>query len=209
MHANVLEHISWLGHDGFMIKADGKTIIIDPYEVTVSESADIILVTHSHYDHCSPEDIQKLRNDSTVIVTEKESARKLSGDVRVMKPGDVLEVEGVKIEAVPSYNINKKFHPRKKEWLGFIVTVAGCRVYHAGDTDLIDEMNDFDVDIALLPVSGTYVMTAEEAIEAAKRINPKVAVPMHYDSLVGSVEDAQTFAQGLEGICEVKIFHRS
>lgn len=209
MFKEVLENISWLGHDGFMIKADGKIVIIDPYQVTTAESADIILITHSHYDHCSLEDIEKIQTDSTVIVTEPESARQLSGDVRIMKPGDVVEVGGVTIEAVPAYNTNKKFHPRKKNWLGFIVTIAGCRIYHAGDTDLIDEMADLDVDIALLPVSGTYVMTAEEAVEAANRIKPKAAIPMHYDSLVGSEADAHAFAEGLAGTCKVKILKRA
>jgi L-ascorbate metabolism protein UlaG (beta-lactamase superfamily) len=126
-----------------------------------------------------------------------------------MKPGDSIEVNGIKIEAVAAYNTNKKFHPKEKNWLGFIVTLGGCRIYHAGDTDLIEEMADLNVDIALLPVSGTYVMTAEEAVEAAKRIKPKIAIPMHYDSLVGSEVDARAFAKGLEGICEVKLIRRS
>jgi L-ascorbate metabolism protein UlaG (beta-lactamase superfamily) len=209
MLPGILDNISWFGHDGFMIKADGKIVIIDPYQVTAAVPADIILISHAHYDHCSPADIGKLQTSSTVIITEPESARQLSGDVRIVKPGDVIDVAGFKIEAVPAYNTNKKFHPRKKNWLGFILTIAGCRIYHAGDTDLIDEMEDLDVDIALLPVSGTYVMTAAEAVEAAKRIKPRVAIPMHYDSLVGSEADAYTFAKGLQGTCEVKILKRT
>lgn len=208
MLTDILEKISWLGHDGFMIKADGKVVIIDPYQVTTAQPADIVLITHSHHDHCSPDDIEKFQTNATVIVTEPESARMISGDVRVMKPKEVVEVTGVTVEAVPAYNTNKKFHPRKKNWLGFILTIAGCRIYHAGDTDLIDEMAELDVDIALLPVSGTYVMTAEEAVEAAKRIKPKVAIPMHYDSLVGSEADARAFADGLKGVCAVKILTR-
>lgn len=209
MLPDILENISWLGHDGFMIKAGDKVVIIDPYQVTSADPADILLISHAHYDHCSPEDIEKLQTASTVIVTEPESARQLTGDIRIMKPGDAIDVAGIKIEAVPAYNTNKKFHPRKKNWLGFIVTIAGCRIYHAGDTDMIDEMADLDVDVALLPVSGTYVMTAQEAVEAAKRIKPKVAIPMHYDSLVGSEADAQIFAKGLQGTCEAKILKRA
>ncbi len=201
----ILENIFWLGHDGFMIKADDKIVTIDPYQVARVEPADILLITHAHYDHCSPEDVAKLQIDSTVIVTEPESADQLSGDIRIVKPGDAIEVNGTKIEAVAAYNTNKKFHPKAKNWLGFIVTLGGSRIYHAGDTDLIEEMVDLNVDIALLPVSGTYVMTAEEAIEAAKLIKPKIAIPMHYDSLVGSEADAKAFARGLEGICEVKL----
>lgn len=209
MFDTTLNNITWLGHDGFMIKAGGKVIVIDPYQITQTAPADIILVTHSHYDHCSPEDIAKLQTDTTVIITEPESAGKLRGDVRIMKPGEQLELESVMIEAVPAYNTNKKFHPKKKNWLGFIITVDGCRIYHAGDTDLIDEMSGLKADIALLPVSGTYVMTAEEAIEAARRIGPKVAIPMHYDSLVGTIDDANSFAGALTGVCEVKILKHS
>ena len=200
---DVIKNITWLGHDGFLIKGDGKTIAIDPFQVKDSEPADIILVTHEHYDHCSPEDIQKLQKASTVIVTEASSAAKLSGDIRVVQPGDKLTVEGIQIEVVPSYNTNKSFHPKQNGWLGFIVTVEGVRLYHAGDTDLIPEMASFDVDVALLPVSGTYVMTAEEAVEAAKMIKPKLAIPMHYDAIVGSSDDAQRFCNALAGICEV------
>jgi len=207
MLSEILENISWLGHDSFLIKADGKTIIIDPYQIPGGEQADIILITHDHYDHCSPEDVAKIQGDTTVLVTEKASAKKLSGDVRTMQPGESLEVAGVTIEAVPAYNTNKKFHPKKNNWLGFIINVGGCRIYHAGDTDLIDEMADLkDIDIALLPVSGTYVMTAEEAVAAAMLIKPKVAIPMHYDSLVGTRQDAEHFADKLTGVCEVKIF---
>ncbi|MGA7277332.1 MAG: MBL fold metallo-hydrolase [Desulfocapsaceae bacterium] len=208
MLTEISNNIFWLGHDGFMIKADDKIVVIDPYQVALAEPADVLLITHAHYDHCSMKDIEKLQTDSTVIVTEPESARQLSGDIRIMKPGDALEVNGIKIEAVAAYNTDKKFHPKEKNWLGFIVTLGGCRIYHAGDTDLIEEMADLHVDIALLPVSGTYVMTAEEAVEAAKRIKPKIAIPMHYDSLVGSEVDAKTFAKGLEEICEVKIIKR-
>jgi len=199
---DVVKNITWLGHDGFLIKGDGKVIAVDPFQVKDWEPADIILVTHEHYDHCSPEDIQKVRKASTVIVTEANSAAKLSGDVRVVQPGDKLTVEGIPIEVVPSYNTNKSFHPKENGWLGFIVTVEGVRIYHAGDTDLIPEMASFDVDVALLPVSGTYVMTAEEAVEAAKMIKPKLVIPMHYDAIVGSSDDAQRFCDALSGICE-------
>ncbi|WP_419174343.1 MBL fold metallo-hydrolase [Desulfosediminicola sp.] len=206
MISKILESITWLGHDGFMIRDDTRTIVIDPYQISGGEPADIILITHDHYDHCSPEDIAKIQDDSTIIVTEAASAKKLSGDIRVMQPGDSLELNGVTIEAVPAYNINKKFHPKKNNWLGFVITVGGCRIYHAGDTDLIDEMADLKkIDIALLPVSGTYVMTAEEAVAAAMLIKPQVAIPMHYDSLVGTRDDAEQFADKLTGVCETKI----
>jgi L-ascorbate metabolism protein UlaG (beta-lactamase superfamily) len=202
---DVVKNITWLGHDGFLIKGDGKAIVIDPFQVKQCEPADIILISHEHYDHCSPEDVKKIRKDSTVIVTEAQSAAKLSGDVRVVQPGDKLTVSGIPIEAVPSYNTNKTFHPKENGWLGFIVTVGGVRIYHAGDTDRIPEMGSFQVDIALLPVSGTYVMTAEEAVEAARMIKPKVAIPMHYGAIVGSADDAKRFSEALQGTCEVVV----
>lgn len=201
----VVKNITWLGHDGFLIKGSGKAIVIDPFQVKQCEPADVILVTHEHYDHCSPEDIQKVREASTVIVTEADSAKKLSGDVRVVQPGDKLTVSGIQIEAVPAYNTNKNFHPKQNGWLGFVLTVDGVRIYHAGDTDLIPEMDSIKADIALLPVSGTYVMTAEEAVEAAKIIKPKLVIPMHYDSIVGSADDARRFSDALSGTCEVVV----
>jgi L-ascorbate metabolism protein UlaG (beta-lactamase superfamily) len=198
----VAKNIMWLGHDGFLIKGNGNTIVIDPFKIRECEPADIVLITHEHYDHCSPEDVDKVQKDSTVIVTEANAASKLSGNVEVMHPGDTLTVSGTQIEAVAAYNTNKSFHPQQNGWLGFIVTVDGVRIYHAGDTDLIPEMDSFEADIALLPVSGTYVMTADEAVQAARRINPKIAIPMHYGGIVGSAEDAQRFCDALAGTCE-------
>ncbi len=205
MPQNMLKNIKRLGHAGFAINALDKIIVIDPFQIKEIVPADIILITHSHYDHCSVEDIDKIKKSDTVIVTEAESAKKLSGNVRVVKPGDKINVSGVQIEAVKAYNTNKTFHPKTNGWLGFIITVDGIRIYHAGDTDLIPEMDKFEVDIALLPVSGTYVMTAEEAVEAAKRLKPEIAIPMHFDSIVGSKEDAIKFKKDLEGICEVEL----
>ena len=200
---DVVKNITWLGHDGFLIKGDDQVIVIDPFQVNECEPADIILVTHEHYDHCSPEDIQKIQKASTVIVTEANSAEKLSGDVRVVRPGEKLTVSGIPVEVVPAYNTNKDFHPKQNGWLGFILTVDGVRIYHAGDTDLIPEMDSIKADIALLPVSGTYVMTAEEAVDAAKTIKPQVVIPMHYGAIVGSADDARRFCDAMAGTCEV------
>lgn len=202
---DVVKNITWLGHDGFLIRGKNGVVVIDPFKVVESEKADLILITHEHYDHCSPEDIDKVRKESTVIVTDANSAAKLSGDVQVVKPGDKVTAAGFTVEAVPAYNTNKSFHPKNNGWLGFVVTVDGVRIYHAGDTDLIPEMASLDVDIALLPVSGTYVMTAEEAVEAAKSIKPKTAIPMHYGGIVGSAGDARQFADALRGTCEVVV----
>jgi L-ascorbate metabolism protein UlaG (beta-lactamase superfamily) len=211
MSEETLKKIKWLGHDGFEIRANGITLVIDPFQVETAGKADIILITHAHHDHCSPDDIAKFVTPATVIVTEPESAakikeEKLCDDIRTMAPGDRLTVKDIPIEAVPAYNTNKHFHPKEKNWLGFIITVDEDRIYHAGDTDLIPEMSDLKVDIALLPVSGTYVMTAAEAVEAAKQIRPRTAIPMHFNAIVGTEADAEAFKEALTGVCEVVIF---
>jgi L-ascorbate metabolism protein UlaG (beta-lactamase superfamily) len=203
---NILDKLEWLGHDGYRLIAGGQVIYIDPFKLSGEHKpADIILVTHDHFDHCSTEDIEKIKQDSTTIVTEPNSAKKLPGSVITLTPGETCEVNGITIEAVPSYNTNKKFHPKANNWLGFIFTVEGVRIYHAGDTDYIPEMKNLKADIALLPVSGTYVMTAEEAVQAALDIEPEVAIPMHYNSIVGDDSDADTFSKALEGKVKVAV----
>lgn len=202
----ILKNMRWLGHSGFLIQTEGKALYIDPYKVPDGlPPADIIFVTHEHYDHCSVEDINKLTKKETIIVTEKDSAKKLKGKVKLMQVGDTTEIGAISVTAVAAYNTNKTFHPKKNGWLGFVLSFEGVRLYHAGDTDYIEEMKNIDVEIALLPVSGTYVMTADEAVQAALDINPAVAVPMHCGSLVGSMDDAQTFAEALQGKIKVQI----
>jgi L-ascorbate metabolism protein UlaG (beta-lactamase superfamily) len=208
MVSEMAKNIKWLGHDSFRIET-AKTIYIDPFKITSGPKADLILITHDHFDHCSPEDVDKIQQPSTVIITEKDSAKKLSGDVRIIKPGDSLQVEDVTIEAVPSYNLDKDFHPKSNGWLGFVIDVEGVRIYHAGDADFIPEMQNLEVNIALLPVSGTYVMTAQQAVESALAIRPDLAIPMHYDSIVGSRQDAETFKKALEGKVDVLILEQS
>lgn len=189
----MVENIHWLGHDSFRLEGE-VTIYIDPWKLPPnSPKADIILVTHEHYDHCSPEDVAKIQKADTVIVTIPAAARKLKGEVKAVKPWDKITVKGVEVEAVPAYNIDKPFHPKEAGHVGFIVNLGGKRIYHAGDTDFIPEMKGLKVDIALLPVSGTYVMTADEAAMAADAIKPEVAIPMHYGEIVGSEKDAERF----------------
>jgi L-ascorbate metabolism protein UlaG (beta-lactamase superfamily) len=198
----MLERIHWLGHDTFRI--DGaKTIYFDPYQLSEeTPKADVILISHDHYDHCSPEDVAKIQGDETIIVTIASAAEKLTGDVRIVEPNDTVQVHGIDVVAVRAYNVNKfrrpgePFHPQEAGHVGFVITVDKKCIYHAGDTDCIPEMEELeDIDIALLPVSGTYVMTAEEAARAAEVIQPEIAIPMHVGRGIGSLEAAETFKE--------------
>jgi L-ascorbate metabolism protein UlaG (beta-lactamase superfamily) len=203
----MLERIHWLGHDTFRI--DGPpTIYFDPYELEEGHpEADVILISHDHHDHCSPEDVARIQGPDTVIVTVASAADKLSGEVRVVEPGETINVQGIEVEAVPAYNVNKfrspgqPFHPQEAGHVGFVITLddgpsGPQRIYHAGDTDYIPEMADLEeIDIALLPVSGIYVMTVDEAVQAAETINPGVAIPMHVGRGIGSPDATQTFKE--------------
>jgi L-ascorbate metabolism protein UlaG (beta-lactamase superfamily) len=204
---NLLSRITWLGHDAFRVDAS-KRIYFDPYQIADGKAADLILISHDHFDHCSPEDAARVQGPGTVIVTEKDSAKKLSGNIKIVAPGDKVTAAGVGVEAVPAYNTDKKFHPKANGWLGFIVEIDGVRIYHAGDTDVIPEMKNIKADIALLPVSGTYVMTAGQAAEAALMLKPRVVIPMHYGAIVGSDDDAVKLKSALQGKIDVRILPR-
>jgi len=204
---DVVKKIHWLGHDTIYLEGS-VAVCFDPFQLKADRPADLILISHEHYDHCSPEDVAKVRKADTVIVTNAAAAGKLKGEVRIVAPGDSLQVKGVDIHVRPAYNTNKDFHPRKAGMLSFLVSLDGVRYYHAGDTDFIPEMKDLAeerIDVAFLPVSGTYVMTADEAVQAARAIKPAVAIPMHYGAIVGSEKDAKAFKKALEGEIEVVI----
>ena len=196
----MLENIFWLGHS--TIRIDGeKVIYIDPWKLRDPKEADIILISHSHYDHLSPEDVGKIQKNDTVIITTQDCSTGLSGDVRIVKPGNTIRVGEVGIEAVSAYNIDKAFHPKENNWLGFVVTVTGKRIYYCGDTDFIPEMEDISADIMIVPVGGTYTMNAEEAAQAVNMVKPETAIPVHYGDIVGSLEDAEKFRE----LCEVPV----
>jgi L-ascorbate metabolism protein UlaG (beta-lactamase superfamily) len=191
----MIERIHWLGHASFRI--DGPpTIYIDPWQLgTNPPQADLILVTHEHHDHCSPDDIARIRGEKTTVIGNAGSAQKLGKDVQVMKAGDRLEVAGVTVEAVPAYNREKPFHPKGAGHVGYIVTLAGTRIYHTGDTDPIPEMEGLRADILLVPVSGKFVANPKQAAEIVAMVQPQIAVPMHIGAIVGSAADAEKFKE--------------
>jgi L-ascorbate metabolism protein UlaG (beta-lactamase superfamily) len=215
----MLEHngvgFQWLGHDGFKITFGGKTVYVDPYKLGPQHNkkdADLVLISHDHFDHLSIEDLAGVVGSKTQIVAAKECAGRLkrtgAAEVKSVLPGDKVTVQGLTIEAVPAYNTNKTFHPKADGKVGFVLIANSMRVYHAGDTDEIPEMSSVNPDIALVPVSGTYVMTAEEAARAVnEKLKPKqLAIPMHYGTIVGSEKDAKTFSQRVTA-CPVKILN--
>lgn len=200
--------LHWLGHDSFRL--DGPPVVyFDPWKLRGAlPAANLVLVSHDHHDHCSPDDVAALRGPDTVIVCDASAAAKLPG-AQVVRPGDALMVAGLEIEAVPAYNTDKfrspgqPFHPQTAGHVGFVVKVGGIRLYFAGDTDQIPEMAQVRCDVALLPVSGTYVMTVEEAVRAAQVLKPQIVVPMHFGSGIGTPEDGGHFARLFGG--EVRV----
>lgn len=190
----LFENLHWIGHASFRIDRPA-VVYIDPWRLPEnSPEADLILVSHDHSDHCSPEDVQAVRGADTLVIANPGAAKKLEGPVEVMRAGEARTHAGITIETIPAYNLDKPFHPKDEGHLGFILELDDERLYFAGDTDHIPEMQAVDCDVALLPVSGKYVMDAEEAAEAAKTLKPRLIVPMHYGAgVVGTIADAERF----------------
>lgn len=205
--------IDYLGHSGFIIESEDMRIAIDPYQIVSNvKSVDLILITHEHSDHCSVKDMEKIAKKGTIVIGPahiQSNVMKVEGlEVQPIEVNDEVEFGNIKIEAVPSYNLNKYrdveskkvFHPKSEGYLGYLVKIGDVIFYHAGDSDFIPEMQKLTGYgkkgkklIALLPVSGTYVMDVDEAIEAASLLKPHLTIPMHYGSVVGTREDAESF----------------
>lgn len=196
--------VTWLNHASFRIESD-RTVYIDPWKLpSGSKKADLIIVSHSHYDHCSPKDVSAVRSPQTVVLAPPDAAAQLGGEVVEIAPGDRHESSGVVVEAVAAYNPGKQFHPQANNWVGVVVELDGKRIYYAGDTDQIPEMADVgQVDLALLPVGGTYTMSAAEAAAACKLIKPRRALPYHWGDIVGAISDAEVFAE--QAPCSVTV----
>ena len=207
--------IRWNGHDGFRIEVDGNKIYVDPYKLIPSYvskgDADIILISHNHFDHLSIDDIKYVINENTKIICSHECVEVLKknyveNEIIPLKPNEARTVGNIEIRGIEAYNTDKKFHPKKDEKIGFIINVNNLKIYHTGDTDIIPEMENVNPDILFVPVSGTYVMTAKEAGKATNElIKPKkMAIPMHYGSIVGTVKDAEDFCKDVN-ICKTAI----
>lgn len=200
----VLSRLGWLGYASFVYEGP-PVIYFDPFGLHRTQPADIILVTHDHAQHCSLADIEKIRRPWTVVVSDKKAAARIEAPVLALEPGEEAAVGETLIQAVPAYNLDTHFHPKRAGYLGFIVTLAGLRLYYAGDTDFFPEMAHFQVDIAILPVCGFTVMTAADAARAALALKPQVAIPMHFGGTLGTLEDAETFRALLAGKVRVEI----
>ena len=200
----MLENIEVLYHSSIRISKD-KIIYIDPFKINKNYSdADIIFITHDHYDHYSEEDIDKVINENTTIVIPEDLLTKLlkkginKNSIITVKPNENYIVQGIKFETIPAYNINKTFHPKENNWIGYIITIDSIRYYIAGDTDITEENKKVKCDVAFVPVGGTYTMDFKEAAQLVNEIKPKIAVPIHYGSIVGTEQDATNFVKLLQ-----------
>ena len=195
----MLDNIEVLYHSSIKINKE-KTIYIDPFKIDKNyNDADIIFITHDHYYHYSEEDIDKVINENTTIIIPEELLTKLlrkginKNAIITVKPNEKYMVQEIKFGTVPAYNTNKTFHPKENDWIGYIITLDGIRYYIAGDTDITEENRKVKCDVAFVPVGGTYTMDFKEAAQLINEIQPKIAVPIHYGSIVGTEQDATDF----------------
>ena len=195
----MLENIEVLYHSSIRINKE-KTIYIDPFKIDRNyNDADIVFITHDHFDHYSEEDIDKVINENTTIIIPEELLTKLlkkginKNAIITVEPNEKYVVQGIKFETIPAYNTNKTFHSKKNGWVGYIITLDDIRYYIAGDTDITEENRKVKCDVAFVPVGGTYTMDFKEAAQLINEIQPKIAVPIHYGSVVGTKQDATDF----------------
>ena len=207
----MLENIEVLCHSSIKFYKE-KVIYIDPFKIDKNyNDADIIFITHDHYDHYSEDDIDKIKKDDTVIVAPEELLTKLlrkgfrQDYIIIVEPNEKYIVESIKFETVPAYNTNKQFHPKENGWVGYIIEIKGIRYYIAGDTDITEENKQVKCDVAFVPVGGTYTMDFKEAAYLINEIKPQVTVPIHYGSIVGTNQDATDFSKLLHPEIECKI----
>ena len=196
------ENIRVYSQNCIRIETEKGIVYVDPFQMKESpKDADFILITHDHYDHFSPEDIGKAAGEDTVMVVPenmKDKAKEAEGFVKrtvTVKPGISAEIDALKLETVPAYNIKKPFHPESAGWVGYILKDGGKRIYIAGDTDATKEAKAVKCDIALVPIGGTYTMDAKTAAELVNELRPETAIPVHYGTIVGKPSDGEVFAK--------------
>ena len=194
--------LAWYRQAAFRVR-DSKVLYIDAWGLTGdTPPADLVLVTHAHGDHFSRDDIAKVTGPNTTIVAPADVAQQLTGTVRSVKPGDRLDIGGVKIDAVPAYNNvqGRTGHPKERNWVGYVIELGGRTYYHGGDTDNVPELASLKVDVALVPIGGTFTMDASEAATLVRAIRPRTAVPMHYGYASGSATDSERFRAAATGV---------
>jgi L-ascorbate metabolism protein UlaG (beta-lactamase superfamily) len=204
----IVKNIQFLGHASLKIKLGNKTIFVDPWKIKEEkDKADIILVTHPHYDHYSEIDIKKIAKDTTILLSCKEVVSQTSvKNRRVLLPFEETKIDDITIQGFPAYNINKPFHPKSNNWLGFIIKHNDISIYIVGDGDVTEEAKQLKVNIMILPVGGTYTMTDKEAAELVNLTKPDIAIPIHYGDIVGSKQSAQNFEKSVKTYTKIIIF---
>ncbi len=200
----MLERFTWFKQAAFRWEGDGLTVYIDPWGIRDDDPpADVVFITHAHFDHFSQEDLERVRKEGTRFLAPHDVARELSGEVMPVAPGDSLEVRGIRVQVVPAYNVVEErleFHPKANRWVGYVLGLGGATYYHAGDTDHAPELSEVRADVAFLPIGGTYTMDPVEAGGLARAISPQLAVPMHYGFVVGSPSDADRFREAADPV---------
>ena len=206
----MVNNIELLAQSALRIKYKDKIIYFDPFQINAySKDADYIFITHPHYDHFNEDDLVNIMKDNTKIIVpiELEGKCKALGfnNIICVSPNNEYNVEDINFKTVNAYNINKQFHPKESNWVGYLVNLNNEIIYVSGDTDIVDEIKNIKCDIACICIGGHYTCDYKEAVDFIKQIKPKYAIPTHYKTVVGTVEDAYNFKEELDGICEVKI----
>jgi L-ascorbate metabolism protein UlaG (beta-lactamase superfamily) len=200
----VLDRFTWFRQSAFRYAGDGLTIYLDPWGTTADDPpADLIFITHAHFDHLQPHEIERLSRERTKVVAPRDVAAELSGDVTAVAPGGSYEVAGVRFETLPAYNLAEErldMHPKSNDWVGYVLELDGHRYYHAGDTDALPELESLRTDVAIVPIGGTYTMDYREAAAFVKAMAPSLAVPMHYGFVVCSPSHADLFRRAADPV---------